>query len=248
MSEKPVIMVATPCFGGLLTQDYTMSLLNLQTLAQREGFEVGVTFLGNDALITRGRSALVARFLDVPRATHLLFIDSDITFDPEQVVRMLRFDRDFVAGLYPAKIIDWDLLAQRFGRSAETLPESGLAYVGAVDEGAGAARDGDFAKATYAGTGFQLIKRVVFERMIAAYPELKYSGVHAYPRVARPSENLYALFDCMIDPETGVYLSEDYAFCRRWRAIGGDIWLDLKSKLVHTGAYSFCGNAAARFG
>lgn len=247
MSDKPVIMVATPCFGGLVTQDYTMSLLNLQAAAQREGYEVGVTFLANDALITRGRSALVSRFLDTPRATHLLFIDSDITFDPDQVTRLVRADKDFVAAFYPAKIIDWDLLAQRFGRTAETLPESGLAYVGALAEGADAARDGDFAKAIYAGTGFQLIKRAVFTRMIAAYPELKYSGVHAYPRVARPSDNLYALFDCMIDPETGVYLSEDYAFCRRWRALGGEIWLDLKSKLVHTGSYSFRGNAAARY-
>jgi hypothetical protein len=58
---------------------------------------------------------------------------------------------------------------------------------------------------------------------------------------------LYALFDCMIDPETGVYLSEDYAFCRRWRAIGGEIWLDLESKLTHTGSYSFRGNAAAHY-
>ena len=80
--------------------------------------------------------------------------------------------------------------------------------------------------------------------MIKAYPETKYKALHAFPRPSQPSDNLYALFDCMIDPETGVYLSEDYAFCRRWRAKGGEIWLDLKSRLTHSGSYNFRGNAS----
>jgi len=83
--------------------------------------------------------------------------------------------------------------------------------------------------------------------MIIAYPNLKYKALHAFPRPSQPSDHLYALFDCMIDPDTGVYLSEDYAFCRRWRAIGGEIWLDLNSKLNHSGSYTYRGNAAARF-
>jgi hypothetical protein len=208
---------------------------------------MAVVMLGNDALITRGRSAIVARFLDNPDTTHLLFIDADISFSVEQVVRLLKVDKDFAAGLYPAKIIDWQQLAQRFGRGAETLDEAGLAYVCGLCEGAEAKTENGFATGTYAGTGFQLIKRAVFERMIAAYPESKYRALHAFPRPSAPSDNLYALFDCMIDLETGVYLSEDYAFCRRWRAIGGEIWLDLQSKLNHSGSYTYRGNAAARF-
>ncbi len=115
-------------------------------------------------------------------------------------------------------------------------------------EGTEPKRENGFATGIYAGTGFQLIKRSVFERMIKAYPETKYKALHAFPRPSQPSDNLYALFDCMIDPETGVYLSEDYAFCRRWRAIGGEIWLDLQSRLNHSGSYTYRGNAAARFG
>jgi hypothetical protein len=203
--------------------------------------------LGNDALITRGRSAIVAKFLD-SAATHLLFVDADIRFTPEHVLRLLTFDKDFVAGVYPAKIIDWEQFKQRTGNTAETLDEAGLAYVADVCKGAELKNENGFATGIYAGTGFQLIKRDVFLRMQRAYPETKYKALHAFPRPTQPSENLYALFDCMIDPETGVYLSEDYAFCRRWRAIGGEIWLDLQSKLTHTGSYSFRGNAAARFG
>ena len=245
--SKPLIVVGTPCFGGLVSQEYTMSLLNLSAAAAREGFDVSVVMLGNDALITRGRSAIVARFLDHSATTHLLFVDADISFSVEQVTRMLKFDKDFVVGLYPAKIIDWTQLAQRFGHSAETLDEAGLAYVAALCEGAEAKRENGFATGTYAGTGFQLIKRGVFERMMKAYPETKYKALHAFPRPSQPSDNLYALFDCMIEPETGVYLSEDYAFCRRWRAIGGEIWLDLNSRLNHSGSYTYRGNAASRF-
>ncbi|MDR3424577.1 MAG: hypothetical protein P4M13_05800 [Alphaproteobacteria bacterium] len=245
---NPLIVVGTPCFGGMVSQDYTMSLLNLSAAAPQEGFGVAVVMLGNDALITRGRSAIVAKFLDNPATTHLLFVDADISFSVEQVTRMLKFDKDFVAGLYPAKVIDWNQLAQRFGHSKETLDEAGLSYVAALCEGTEAKRENGFATGTYAGTGFQLIKRGVFERMIAAYPETKYKALHAFPRPSQPSDHLYALFDCQIDPDTGVYLSEDFAFCRRWRAIGGEIWLDLNSRLEHSGSYTYRGNAAARFG
>jgi hypothetical protein len=243
---KPHIVVGTPCCGGLVSQDYTMSLLNLQIASAQQGFDMSVLMLGNDALITRGRSAIVARFLDSD-ATHLLFVDADIAFSVEQVVRLLKADKNFAAGLYPAKIIDWNQLAQRFGQSSETLDEAGLAYVCGLCEGAEAKTENGFATGTYAGTGFQLIKRSVFEQLIKAHPELKYKSLHAFPRPSQPSDHYYALFDCIIDPVTGVYLSEDYAFCRRWRALGGEIWLDMQSKLDHSGSYTFRGNAAARF-
>jgi hypothetical protein len=225
-----------------------MSLLNLSLAAPGLGFDVAVLMLGNDALITRGRSAIVSKFMDSPATTHLLFIDADITFQPEHVLRLLHFDKDFVAGMYPAKVLDWDQLANRFGKSRERLDEAGLEYVGGICRGTEARSENNFVTGVYAGTGFQLIKRNVFQRMFEAYPNLQYKSLHAFPRPSQPSPNLYALFDCMIDPETGVYLSEDYAFCRRWRAIGGEIWLDTTSKLTHTGPYAFRGNAAARFG
>jgi hypothetical protein len=135
-------------------------------------------------------------------------------------------------------VIDWQGLAQRFPEG-EALHEAGLVYVGDVCKGAELKTENGFSTGTYAGTGFQLIKRGVFERMMKSYPEMKYKAVHAFPPQAA-SDNLYALFDCVIDPE-------DFAFCRRWRAIGGEIWLDLESKLTHTGPSAYRGNAAARF-
>ncbi len=244
---RPFVVVGTPCFGGLVAQDFAMSLVQLSSAASAAGFDMAIVMLGNDALITRARSAIVAKFLDNPATTHLLFVDADITFSVDAVIRMLRFDKDFVAGLYPAKILDWQQMANRFGQSTETLEEAGLAYVGDMCAGPALKIENGFATGNYAGTGFQLIKRNVFERMFAAYPESKYKALHAFPRPRQASENLYALFDCMIDKDSGVYLSEDYAFCSRWKSLGGEIWLDLSSRLVHTGSYSFRGNAQARF-
>ncbi len=72
--------------------------------------------------------------------------------------------------------------------------------------------------------------------MISAYPETHFCRVHSLPmsgsrREMVQSSHLFALFDCIIDPETGAYLSEDYSFCLRWRKIGGEIWIDTASLL-----------------
>ena len=240
------LVVGTPCFGGSVSQAYLMSALKLLKAEPALGFELGFATLGNDALIARARSSIVATFLDDPAATHLLFVDADIAFEPEQVVRLMRCDKDVSAALYPVKTVDWQGVAERPRGSGETLEQAGLGYVGAFCEGPALRREGDFATAEYAGTGFLLIKRQVFARLIAAYPETKYKAIHNFLGT-RESAHFYALWDSMIDPGNGYYLSEDFAFCRRWRAIGGEIWLDLASKLAHIGPHAFRGDTTARF-
>jgi hypothetical protein len=91
-----------------------------------------------------------------------------------------------------------------------------------------------------------MIRRSTLLRMMAAYPELQFAAAHDRAR-QNPSPHQFALFDCMIEPETRHYLSEDYTFCRRWRDIGGQIWLDTQGPLVHTGAQDFVGNVALRY-
>ncbi len=243
---KPFIVIGTPCFGGLLTKGYVVSLLQTSFACAQAGIQLNINLLGGDALITRARSHITADFLDQPAATHLLFIDADISFSPDQVMRLVNFDKDVVAAMYPIKNIFWDKIEGR-ARAGEPLNEAGLLYTAKQCTGPDLRIDGDFSTAEYAATGFLLIKREVFERMIAAYPESKFSHLDV-PRASQPPrENLYALYDCTIDRTTGHYMSEDYAFCRRWRDIGGEIWIDLKSKLSHEGPYTFHGNTAHRF-
>jgi hypothetical protein len=241
---QPHVFLATPCFGGMVSQRYMISAIALLQLGQQAGVKVTLDLLGYESLITRGRNILVSRFLDDPTATHLLFVDADIGFDPLQVARMLRFDEDVVAGMYPLKLQDWSSGLSR-AVAGEPLESAPLRYVGAPCEGAHAdSRDG-FVAATHAGTGFMMIRRRVFSEMIAAYPHLRFTAAHVAAAPSR-SANQYALFDCMIEPETGVYLSEDYAFCRRWRDLGGRVWLDSQGALIHVGQQEFCGAPALR--
>jgi hypothetical protein len=245
-SARPLVFIATPCFGGLVSQHYMQSVLGLTQAASRDGFEITLALLGHDSLITRSRNTLVSQFLQTPSATHLLFIDADISFDPEQVCEMLRFGREFVAGIYPLKVIDWSHPAiKRAAAARETFQTAPLLYVGTLCTAEKLEREGRFATAIYCGGGFMLLKREVIERMAAAYPETRYASVHAYSN-ASAQEN-YALFDCMIDKETGAYISEDFAFCQRWRDIGGKIWLDTEGKLTHVGTYNFLGDPGARY-
>ncbi|HXW71965.1 MAG TPA: hypothetical protein VEK34_11060 [Methylocella sp.] len=244
---KPLIFIATPCFGGLVSQHYMQSVLGLVQLGAKADFDVTLALLGHDSLITRSRNTLVSHFLNMPAATHLLFVDSDICFEPEQVSDMLGFGEEFVAGIYPLKVIDWsDPAIKRAASAREAFTAAPLLYVGTLCTGNQRERKGRFATAIYCGGGFMLMKREVIKRMIAAYPETRYKSAHAYSNGKKTDQN-YALFDCIIDKETGAYVSEDFAFCQRWRDIGGKIWLDTEGKLIHTGAYNFCGDPKARY-
>jgi len=249
--SQPLVFVATPCFGGMVAQNYMLSVIRLMSYAKSAGFEVALSMVGYDALISRARSTLVAAFLDNPAATHLLFVDADISFEPQQVERLLSINKEFAGALYPLKSIDWDLIPQRCVERGESVRQAALSYVGTFSPEAERKQEGNFATGIYVGGGFQLIRRSALERMIAAYPETHFSRVHSLPmsgtrRDAVQSSNLFALFDCIIDPETGAYLSEDYSFCLRWRKIGGEIWIDVKSRLTHCGPYEFVGDHGER--
>ncbi len=223
------------------------SVISLMQHAATYPVNMTLALLGNDALITRSRNTLVSTFLNNSDATHLLFIDADISFEPHDIIRLLMADRDIIGAMYPIKALDWDSAAKLMPFGRETVEQAAMHYVGTpldVDE---VEWDGDLVTASYVGTGMMLVKRLVVETLIARYPHLKYSAIHAYPRVTPSLDTQYALFECMIEPLTGLYLSEDYAFCQRWRDIGGKIWLDTSARLTHTGPFNFAGNPKPRY-
>lgn len=242
--QRPFVLVATPCYGGQVHQLYMQSVIALMQQAHRGAFDVSLALLGNDSLITRSRNTLVSAFLDMPQATHLLFIDADISFSPDQVERMLQFGEPLVAGMYPLKVLDWQQAALH-GRPRQE--EAALRYCGQPCKGEAREQRDGFVTGEYAGTGFMMIARAALEQMIAAHPELGYTSMHVYAEGPRPNRQHFALFDCMIDPDTRTYLSEDYAFCWRWRRLGGKLWLDTRGKLTHTGSHDFHGNPEPRY-
>jgi hypothetical protein len=244
--SKPNVLIATPCFGGLMTHVYVHSLLKLMTAAGKLDFTVGLLTAAHDSLITRSRNALVKSFLDSPAATHLMFVDADIGFEPEAIHRLLSFDGDVVAGMYPLKVVDWSKMSRAAhpGMSAEALRLSGMHFVGVPCTGTEREERRGFVTGKYAGTGFMMIRRGAIERMIASHPETRYGAMHTYPAPLHAGAPFHNLFDCMIDPETGDYLSEDFTFCRRFRALGGKVWLDTESRLRHVGSMEFRGDTA----
>jgi hypothetical protein len=240
------LVVATPCFGGQISVVYAASLMKLQKLVRSyRDFNIKMLFKDGDALITRARASLVAQFLDDPSATHLLFIDADIGFELQQVLRLIECGAEMCAAVYPIKRIDWDKVEETLAAGRPNPASAALQYVYEVDNPIAVTERAGFIKVRYAGTGFLMIRREALERMCAHYPQLRFKRDHSVD-AATASDNRFALFDTMVD-DTGMYLSEDFAFCRRWTAMGGEIWADLDSKLQHIGPMTFSGDLSSQF-
>jgi hypothetical protein len=239
------LVIATPCYGGQISAVYGLSLLKLQArMRAYRGFNLKVLVKDGDALITRARASLLSQFLDDPSATHLLFIDADIGFEPDQVVRLIECGADMCAAVYPIKRIDWQRMKNALS-GAQPNPAASLQYALEVEDPNAVIANSGFIKVRYAGTGFLMIRRAVLERMCVHYPQLRYKRDHSID-AATESDNRFALFECAIT-EDGTYLSEDFAFCKRWTDMGGEIWADLNSRLHHIGPMTFCGDLALRF-
>ncbi len=189
---------------------------------------------------------MVGEFL-LSAATHLLFIDADIGFEPEQVFRLLAFDAEVTAAAYPLKTIDWGKV-KRIAQAGRTDFEAAIPdYVLYLETKGPMRARNDFVRVRYAGTGFLMIWRAALLRLCEAHPELRYKPAQREADLVRDGPYRYALFECMIDPVNGLYLSEDYAFCRRWTELGGEIWLDIRSKLTHYGGIAFAGDLEKQF-
>jgi hypothetical protein len=241
------LVVAMPCFGGQISVLCAASLLRLQTVARNYGdFNLKLLFKDGDALITRARASLVAQFLDDASATHLLFLDADIGFEPEQVLRLIECGAEMCAAVYPIKRIDWDKVRSSIETERPNPAAAALSYVVEVEDPGAVIESGGFVKVRYAGAGFLMIRRAALEKMCARYPQLQFKRDHSID-AASASEKRFALFECMI-AEDGTYLSEDFAFCKRWTDMGGEIWADLNSKLAHVGPMTFCGDLSSQFG
>lgn len=196
----------TPCYGGQITEVCFSSYLQWTILALQNDLDFEIDTLSNESNVNRARNSCAAKFL-AGDATHLMFVDADIQFHAEDIVKLAGHDKDIVGGIYPQK----------------TLPPKMV--VNTLNNGK---REGDLVEVGTLGTGFMLIKRGVFERMID-------QGTQKY------TDDIglcYDFFNCTID-SAGRYLTEDWSFCRRWRQVGGTVWADTTVALAHVGYHRF---------
>ena len=249
--RKEKIFVATPCYGGMLTEAYFRSMVRTLTFFNQHQIPIAFGTIANESLVTRARNVLVAYFLQ-SNYTRLFFIDADIEFQVEDVLKLIAHNKEVCVGAYPKKGVNWQRIRDSILRkSTEEISDRDIAAAGsdyainfkfvnrdlkqiAIENGVIKLHDG--------ATGFMMIKREAIDKMIAAYPELKYNNDLNTPPDLQ--DFFYAFFDTMIDPKDKRYLSEDYTFSRRWQDIGGDIWLDPTISLNHYGSFNFQGNPA----
>jgi len=248
--RKERIFIATPCYGGQLTEAYFRSVIRLLTFCNQHQIPVAFGTIANESLVTRARNVLVAYFLQSD-FTRLMFIDADIEFQVEDVIKLIAHNKDVAVGAYPKKGVNWQRIRDSVKQTDQPYDDRAIASFGsdyainfkfinrdakqiAIEDGLIRLHDG--------ATGFMMIKREVINKMIEAYPDLKYNNDLNTPPELNP--HFYAFFDTMIDPKDKRYLSEDYTFSRRWQDIGGEIWLDPSISLNHYGSFNFQGNPA----
>ena len=253
---KKSIFVATPMYGGMNHGLYAKACLDLQALCMQYGVTVKFSFLFNESLITRARNYLVDEFLNRSDCTHMLFIDSDIHFDPKDVIALLALDKDVIGGPYPKKAIKWSSVIKAMTKNptidAGSLEKVTGDYVFNPVRGTDKFSVSEPLEVLEIGTGFMMVKREVFPKFAEAFPQLRYKPDHVGQAHFDGSRYIHAFFDTIIDTKDSAtgggsdrYLSEDYMFCQVWSKMGGSIWLCPWMRLEHIGTYHFRGDMPA---
>ena len=196
----------TPCYGGNITEACFNSYIQWTAFAVKNEIPFDLDTLANESNVNKARNSCVARFL-AGDATHLMFVDADIQWTSESIVKLMSNNVDVVGGIYPQKVLPPKMVVNTItnGKHKKNLLE-----VGTI------------------GTGFLLIKRLVFETMID-------QGAQKYRDATGAA---YDFFNCTIDSK-GHYLTEDWSFCRRWRQLGGTVYADTTVPLAHVGYHRF---------
>lgn len=254
--KKYSIFVATPMYGGMNHGLYMKACLDLQAICMAYGVQIKFSFLFNESLITRARNYLVDEYLHRSECTHLLFLDSDVHFDPNDVIALLALDKDVIGGPYPKKAIKWKSVKTAVSKNPDIDPQllekvAGDFVFNPV-KGTEQFNVSEPLEVLEIGTGFMLVKREVFAKMEEAYPMIRYKPDHVGQAHFDGSRYIHAFFDTVIDSADSItgggserYLSEDYMFCQMWRKIGGSIWLCPWMKTSHIGTYHFVGDMPA---
>lgn len=259
--NKPKLYILTPCFGSLCFVNYVNCLMSTFIMFQNIGFPIQIEFCKGDSLVSRARNNLIAKAMSDLNATHFLFIDNDISWDPVDILKLILANKPLVGGIYPLKHYHWDRLtpnsenqhntnviqswinkknnSQLSGRisDTDTVQHNLLRYnINYLDNYLNI--DNNLAKVKHLATGFMLIQRNLITKMSNAFPSTKYTDDVGFLEGSQ-NDFAYALFDCGV--EDGHYFSEDWLFCSRWSKMGGSIYVDVSINLTHTGIEDYRG-------
>ena len=253
--RKRKLFVATPMYGGQCHGMYTKSTADLAKLTQHYGIDSKFFYLFNESLITRARNYCVDEFMRGDY-THLMFIDSDIGFDPNDVITLLALmdpedenGKEIMCGPYPKKTIAWEKIKRAVDKGfADENPANLENFVGDYvfnpAEGQTEIKINEPVKVLEGGTGFMMITKSAFKKFAEKYPDYSYKPDHVRTKHFDGTREIMMYFQALIDEKSKRYLSEDYMFCQWMREIGVDTWMCPWMKLLHTGSYTFGGSLA----
>jgi hypothetical protein len=261
INKNPCVYILTPCYGGMCHVDYLHCLLATMERFRAFGIDLKVEFCKNDSLVSRARNNLVAKAMNNPKTTHIMFIDSDISWDPIDIIKLLLSDKQLVGGIYPLKYYDWkDLIKDKNNPYNSNVIQSWITrknqsqFKDAISDEALVQHkllrynvnyinntlniEKNLAEVRHLATGFMMFKRDVIEKMSRAFPSTKYVDDVQFLS-GTENDFAFALFDCGVVDDH--YMSEDWMFCERWRQMGGKIFIDVSIPLSHSGTETFRG-------
>ena len=251
--RKRKLFLATPMYGGNCVGMYTRAVADLAAVCAKYQIPLQLYFLFNESLITRARNYCADEFLRSD-ATHMLFIDSDIGFNPQDVLALLAMqdedsDYDVIGAPYPKKCISWEKIKLAVDKGiADEDPNKLEKFVGDyVFNPKGGQREipiGAPVEVMEIGTGFMMIRRKTFDKYKEVFPNLHYKPDHIRTEAFDGSREIMAYFDCIIDPVSKRYLSEDYMFCYNVQKAGMKVWFCPWMQTQHVGTYVFGGSLA----
>lgn len=210
------VHLCMPCYGGQLTESTFMSYIKWGNTCRQLGLDWTIETMTNESLISRARNTLVAKFLNSPDSTHLMFVDADIGWEPWHLLVLMDHDVDVACGLYPMKSLPIKWVVNGF-------------------DGAETRSNGNLLEVSKAGTGFMLVKRHVFEKLNEHPAVVPFKNDIGLDKALDPHMKTY--YDT--DVREGRYYSEDWTFCENWRDLGGQVWVDKRVLLKHTGHFVF---------
>lgn len=244
--DRISIFLGVPCTQTGITETFLHSALALQRHCAELGWNLRVA-TRSDGLITRTRNIFGSRMVKRDDFTHLLMVDADIGFDPCVVERLVRSGHDFVGACVPLREVHWEPVCDAMKKGASLSPEQmqSLSHGHAVSfphkekDGGKSSPIFGFLPARFIGSAMMLVSRRVFLEMSRSDLVVAYETGTPW---ADAEPGGWTFFDPLVDPERKLYLSEDYAFCHRWRAVGGTVWADLRSRVTHSGLVTVAGD------
>ena len=246
VSKAPIsIFVATPVHSDVSIH-YFKACLEFQ----KECFvrKIPVMFqVMKSSLVTQGRQLCVSGFMGT-KATHMLFIDSDISFNFKMIEKMINYDKEICLVPYPIKGLDFDKIKERIKEGSTLDPRVlGNQYTMSVPDPSNVKVENGFIEVERGPAGCMLIKREVIEALIKEYPEFTINQHTFIDGKLVTREHMYNFFDTYWDPKTKTYTGEDFYFCKLCKHAGIKMYALVDEYIAHHGEFSYTGRLIDEF-